>query len=168
MAHPDPIGLIRKGLDLICTQHIGPAESSLVVVTLEIGGHYHERMDYYAERVEYAGNRRFKMRGNENASISEVVNYFQLQAPIIVEVGLEQQRPREESGRYQLFKASSPELTPDIYYTPSIVRNLHMQPPGQLRRVSNNSRPPNSVPYRGGGRNYFNALSNFNRARANR
>lgn len=44
----------------------------------------------------------------------------------------------------------------------SIFNNILLQPPGgTLRRVSNNSRPRNSMPYSGAGANYLNAQQRF-------
>jgi hypothetical protein len=150
----------------MCCLHIGPAKVSLIISMLGQGG-------VFEEEVVYTGNRRFTMTGNDNASIADIVRYFQVQVPRVIQIVLEQKRPGERLLKMILL-LTTPEDDKYLYDEPLLdamqpmTADLLMQPPGQLRRVSNNSRPPNSVPFRAGGRNYFNAQANFNRAWANR
>lgn len=172
----DPVGLIRKGLDLIASLHVEGACYLNVVSVLK---------DIEEEEVEYKGNGRWAIRllgeeeeaEEETLSISEVIRYFQSKVSQIFAIAMDQVRPIEEDDEddddeytrfYMLFPETDLDLDDLVLRAqPSLRNNIRLQPPGgPLRRVPKNSRPRNSVPYRGAGVNYLNAKRRFNDARS--
>ncbi|GAQ92885.1 alpha/beta-Hydrolases superfamily protein [Klebsormidium nitens] len=112
-------------------------------------------------------------RNNKRAlSISEAVRYFLPKAPLIAEIILRQNRQGEEESDFPLLLIPGYLMDDDtiehiVNQKPRLHNNIRLMPSGgPLRRISNNSRPRNSAPYRGAGVNYNKAKNNFNRVRS--
>jgi hypothetical protein len=90
------------------------------------------------------------MTGNPSMLITDVVRHFQRQVLRIIQITMDMQRPGELGDQFELFLTLEDDPWIDDHQLQAM-QNLHttldLQPPGQLRRVSNKSRPRNSMPY---------------------